>query len=366
MTISPARPPLRFQTPQGWPQPPADWVVRNQGWQPPAGWTPPTSGQYPLAPAPQGWRFWAPNGAAWDDYRQPFAKHAHRAILVGGIMLGVAIAITLAGMLGEFGRSYYLLYGTLIFGAIRLITGLAALRKVDPAARAAIGPDSIEVRRQLDSEGYRAYLDRTARERAETGAPAQTFDEFGFGRDAQPWDGAAVPALQLPEGAPSPTMALWASAAPAASAAAAFTDADTGRRSRRGLWMGLGAAAAIVMGIAIPLAIPHGSTSTALSSLSNSNSAADSTVYVPTDGWTVLDTNTCTTGTDCLNIDVQPVASCPAATIDWGFADSKTGSDKATRTTPVALVAGQTAHVSMPIGDDMAGAKYIFLEAVHC
>lgn len=349
MPFTPARPPLRFVAPPQWPAPAADWVIRNQGWQPPVGWVPPTAQPLGLQPAPQGWRFWEPNGAAWDEFRQPYAKHAHRAILVGGIMMAIAVAITLAGLLGEFGRSYYFLYGTLIFGAIRLVTGFAALRKVDPAARAAITADTIEVRRQLDSEAYRRYLDATARERAETGAAAMTFDEFGFARDAEPWGGPAHPAA-LPFGAAQP---------------AGAPIIDAGRRSRRGLWVGLGAAAAVLVGIAIPLAIPHGSASSALSSSALSSLSGHSYDLTDSD-WTLTKSGSCSSSAGCWQIDITPRSSCSTASITWDFAATKTGNVGATRTTMVALTTGTTAHVTIPVDSQLEPLQYIGLDGATC
>lgn len=46
-----------FRAPRGWPTPTDSWIRANAFWQPPAGWTPMEG----VRPAPEGWRFWAPN-----------------------------------------------------------------------------------------------------------------------------------------------------------------------------------------------------------------------------------------------------------------------------------------------------------------
>lgn len=197
MQFTPDRPPLRFVSPPGWPQPSETWTARNQGWQPPDGWTPPVPARVPAAP--RHWRFWQPDLRHWDAFREPFADGITRAIVWGAVLLGLGLAGAVAWLFVRSETSSSGVPGLLfiVIGGIRLATGIAAQRSVDGRIRQAIATAAPVVRRDVDTWAYRAYLDSTAWERSTSGRPPIHFDEFQFREDAAGW-GAPTGYAPLP------------------------------------------------------------------------------------------------------------------------------------------------------------------------
>jgi hypothetical protein len=68
--------PLRFNPPDGWRTPNAQWVSLYQGFQPPPDWTP-----YPDAPPiPASWPWWEENGTSWFRFFRDRAPIPARAL----------------------------------------------------------------------------------------------------------------------------------------------------------------------------------------------------------------------------------------------------------------------------------------------
>jgi len=85
--------PADFRVPPGWPVPTDRWVRANTFWQPPAGWMP-ISG---IPPAPEGWRFWAPN-PEWD---RRYAAN-YRSIAMWGRIPNVLAVVWLLTIVASF------------------------------------------------------------------------------------------------------------------------------------------------------------------------------------------------------------------------------------------------------------------------
>lgn len=367
MSFAPERPPLRFVTPPDWPQPSPSWVARNQGWQPPVNWLPPV-GQpgVVLRPAPPTWQFWVEDPEGWPEYRAAFAKPVHRTLLIGAILFGVGAIVTLMGYLGELGTTFLILWGAIIFGGIRLIRGFVNLRRIDQTARAALGVHARQVRAQLDQSAYPQYLDRTAHDRATTGRPAMTLDEFGIARDAEPWT--------MPTGAPgswSPQIAgvvapgvSWTSPTPLPAGPV---------RSRRFLWVTLGITAAFLVGIIVPVAVAasHANASGA-SGAHTAVSITDGRVTggnydLPDGSWNVDDQADCSNASgDCWTIVLNPPKTCSNLSITWGFSKTKTSDEAAVRTTTLSVVEGRKAEFSIPADSDLEPLQYIFYDTADC
>ncbi|AMM18898.1 hypothetical protein AX769_00525 [Frondihabitans sp. PAMC 28766] len=418
MTFAPVRPPLRFAAPAGWPEPSPAWVARNQGWQPPVGWLPPVVAGWPaIAPAPQGWQFWAPEPGAWQAFSEPYRRSAKRQILIGALMFGIGSIVTILGYLGDLGQTFLILWGAIIFGFIRLVSGLANLRKADRDANRALSARSLQVRRDQDAAAYPRYLAETAAERAATGRPAMSLEEFSSALDAEPWGAATatppafgdagalapygspaggVPPYSAPStGAPAygaPGVGPSAYGAPGAGAPAyamssAWAPPLVGRARlvRRRFWIPIAIIVALLLAFAVPGIIQNASHDAASTTGSapvggsnvnagspdspntNTGSNTDAGNYAFADkDWTLVQSGACTAADGCWQLELTAPSTCPAATFTWGFSDSKTGDDKATRTTTVALTAGQKSHVTIPIDDQLNSLDYIFLDSVNC
>lgn len=196
MTYTPDRPPLRFVPPPGWPTPTPEWVARNQGWQPPAGWTPPL--RRPVYAAPPEWQFWAPEPAHWTPFRATFTSGITSALTWGSIILAIGVLFGVTAIASGDHSFFGMTALFFVFGGIRLATGLSARATVERRVREAIRTAAPVVRYDVDSWAYRAYLDATAGERAQTGRPPMHFDEFGFARDAAGWGAGAESAILAP------------------------------------------------------------------------------------------------------------------------------------------------------------------------
>ncbi|RKR73532.1 hypothetical protein [Frondihabitans australicus] len=377
MYYAPERPPLRFVTPPEWPQPSPAWVARNQGWQPPVGWLPPVD--HPgvsLRPASPEWQFWVQDPIAWPAFRAPYAKPAHRAMLWGAIFFVVGIVVTLMGYLGELGGTFLILWGAIIFGGFRLVRGIVAYRSVDATARAGLGAAVRQTRAELDQSAYAAYLDQTARDRAATGRPAMSLDEFGIARDAEPWTfeapGYSSWSTQAPAG-PVPVDSPWASgstpaAAPAWSQASVplASAAPTQRPSRRVMWIAMGFAVVLVAGIVIPIAIAHGGSASA-SSGDASGSSVDGNYYVADHDWKIDNADSCgDAGDRCFVLKFTPEKTCSDLDLTWGFSSTSTGDEKAHRSTKLSVVAGHTQIVRIPDDAGIDKLDYVGLDAANC
>jgi hypothetical protein len=365
VTLASVSPPLRFVSPGGWPQPSPSWVARNQGWQPPEGWLPPLAAGWPaVAPAPRGWEFWAPEPGAWAQFREPYRKAAKRQILVGSLLFGIGSFVTLLGYIGALGGTVLILWGMIVFGFIRILSGLANLRRADRAARQALVARSFQVRRDQDTAIYPQYLAETAAERAATGRPAMSLEQLSASLDAAPWGWAAA-------AAPVASVAGYSPASP-------WTPPEVAQRSetsiRRRFWIPLAALGGILVVIVLFASISDltrpsssGAGSAPVSSTGRHWPADAGNYGVSGVTYTIADDSACAASAEgCFPVTITAPRSCGAATITWGFSDSGNGDDKAVRTSTVALTAGQQTHVDIPIDSQLSTLGYMFLDGIEC
>ncbi|BDZ48118.1 hypothetical protein GCM10025867_03590 [Frondihabitans sucicola] len=88
---APATPlPLRFNRPQGWPEPSVDWLAANQGWDPPVGWAPAPG----VAPAPAGWVWWARDEVGWKAMTGGVTSRFRNGAVVSAVVFAVGGLLT--------------------------------------------------------------------------------------------------------------------------------------------------------------------------------------------------------------------------------------------------------------------------------
>ncbi|RKR74185.1 hypothetical protein [Frondihabitans australicus] len=383
---APVRPPLRFVVPPGWPEPSPSWVSRNQGWQPPAGWVPPVAAGWPRpAAAPRGWSFWAQEPGAWSSFREPYRRAALSQIRVGAIFMGVGFGVTLLGLLGVLGPVFLILWGPVIFGAIRVVTGLVNLRRADAHARAALASRALQVRSAQDAALYPQYLAETAATRAATGQPAMLLEQLSYALDSEPW-GSATPrqATLAPVGGSYGSGSIGGAYGAYGAYGSGYGAVSPwappvveARRSelsvRKRFWIPLasiGAVLIVLVAIGAVTDLSHSPASSAGTGVTDSTGRH----WPPNTGnyslsgvkYEIVDSGPCSTSLGCIQADITAPTACASATITWGFSDAANGDDKAVRASTVTFVAGQTEHVSIPEDSQLEPLKYMFLDSITC
>jgi hypothetical protein len=176
-TVAPATTPLplRFNLPQGWPQPSVDWLAANQGWDPPAGWAP-TAG---ATPPPAGWVWWSRDPAGWPLAAGPVTARYRNGLWLGAAFFVVGLALTVIPIVLRANVSF-VFWGALIFGPIIIAQNIAGLRRASGAVTATIRAQAAEIRQHLDTDTYQEHL-------RQNGAESLPFDQFLAKRGSESW-----------------------------------------------------------------------------------------------------------------------------------------------------------------------------------
>ncbi|WIB62964.1 MULTISPECIES: hypothetical protein [unclassified Curtobacterium] len=148
--------PLRFNAPPGWPSPPADWVVRRQGWTPPPGWTPPVANGRPPS-APPGWVFWRRNGAAWRRAAAPVIGPPVRRLTVASAVVAVSTAVTVLAAFTPMTAFALASIGILV-GLVRVLTGVFEVVDARRVAWRTVLQTAVATQAATDRAAYERYL----------------------------------------------------------------------------------------------------------------------------------------------------------------------------------------------------------------
>lgn len=176
-TVAPATTPLplRFNLPQGWPQPSVDWLAANQGWDPPAGWAPAAG----ATPPPAGWVWWSRDPAGWPLAAGPVTARYRNGLWLGAAFFVVGLALTVIPIVLKANVSF-VFWGALIFGPIIIAQNIAGLRRASGAVTATIRAQAAEIRQHLDTDTYQEHL-------RQNGAESLPFDQFLAKRGSESW-----------------------------------------------------------------------------------------------------------------------------------------------------------------------------------
>jgi hypothetical protein len=368
-------PALRFVSPPGWPAPSDDWVLRNQGYQPPTGWLPPGAAPERVPTAPANWQFWRPDDVGWRARRAPFVRSGVRALAIGWSLVALGVAFTVVSLLGILGGGFVAMFGLVVAGVIEIIRGSRKLLDADRSAWRGLGASMPEFRDDLDAEAHREYLSvhspqASAAEDPTASALITSVSALARERELRPWrfpgeatapkaDWAAGRVLHPAEWPGT----RWAQDPPWVVARRLSTEPRR-RRIRIGVLSGL--AVALALAIAIPLIVNPSHTLTDSSLPAKAAGPGPSNVLVTATDWNVVASGKCSAALGCWQLTVTPESSCRDAVIVWGFTLDDHSAVATTRSTNVSLVSGDLTHVTVPITSSIAEDQYIQLDDASC
>ena len=122
-----AWPPVRFNAPPGWPQPPKDWTAKWMGMNIPA-----SEGPRGAAPAPSSWRYWDPVEPGWTQWRQATRSHHRKWMWINSGIAAVGLVLSLAGFAAApAGGAFLVFWGAVLFGTIAAVRSASRVAAVD-------------------------------------------------------------------------------------------------------------------------------------------------------------------------------------------------------------------------------------------
>lgn len=162
--------PLRFNPPDEWRTPDAQWISLYQGFQPPPEWSP-----YPYAPAiPPSWPWWEENGTSWFRFFRERAPLPARA-LGNWFSLAALGLFTLA--VSPFALTGWFIAPGGIAGVVFMILGIrGVVRTLKTQAGKPLEP--LETIQAWSVERRRTYFLDAYQEARHAAAEEPTMEEF--------------------------------------------------------------------------------------------------------------------------------------------------------------------------------------------
>ena len=172
--------PLRFNPPDGWRTPDAQWISLYQGFSPPADWRP-----YPEAPPiPPSWPWWEENGTAWYTFFRSLAPLPARAL---GNWFSLSALGLFTIVVSPFALTGWVIGVGGILGVLLMIIGIRGvvrtLRK-----QSTMPQDPVDAIREWAAERRDTYFAQAYKEARSLDPDEVTLDEFVQGQVAIWWD----------------------------------------------------------------------------------------------------------------------------------------------------------------------------------